>query len=67
MGGVGVPSVGAACGGAAVDGTLYGRGGELGVVGMMAGPSSVKGGDIVIEHFGSTYEYKYRVRLCRCG
>ena len=42
------------------------EGGELGFVGMMAGPSSVKGaGYIVIEPFGNTY--KYRVRVCRCG
>jgi hypothetical protein len=34
------------------------EGGELGVVGMMAGPSSVKDGYIVIEHFGNTYKYR---------
>ena len=42
MGGVGVGATW--WGGGSVDGTLYVEGGELGVVGMMAGPSSVKGG-----------------------
>jgi hypothetical protein len=56
VGGVGVGATW--WGGGSVDGTLYVEGGELGVVGMMAGPSSVKDGYIVIEHFGNTYKYR---------
>ena len=42
------------------------EGGELGVVGMMAGPSSVKDGYIVIEHFGNTYNVQVScARVCR--